>query len=94
MSRDHPPPPSASNRSREFRLQRLTSLKTSLELLKQRLHFLQLRAVPIPGAKNAEQAGQNAGALGWELSTTDMAALDAAALEGTNSLFNRFWQHG
>ena len=56
--------------------------------------LVQKGAVPIPGAKNAEQAGQNAGALGWELSTTDMAALDAAALEGTNSLFNRFWQHG
>jgi len=56
--------------------------------------LVQKGAVPIPGAKNADQAEQNAGALGWELSTTDMAALDAAALEGTNSLFNRFWQHG
>lgn len=56
--------------------------------------LVQKGAVPIPGAKNAEQATQNAGALGWELSPTDMAALDAAALEGTNSLANRVWQHG
>ena len=56
--------------------------------------LIQKGAVPIPGAKNAGQAEQNAGALGWELNPTDMATLDAAALEGTNSLFNRFWQHG
>lgn len=51
-------------------------------------------AVPIPGAKNREQAAQNAGALGWELSADEVAALDAAALSGTRSLANRFWQHG
>ncbi|MEX1254659.1 MAG: aldo/keto reductase [Dehalococcoidia bacterium] len=36
-------------------------------------------AVPIPGAKNAEQARQNAGALGWRLTDTEVAALDAAS---------------
>ncbi|MGN6694320.1 MAG: aldo/keto reductase [Aquihabitans sp.] len=51
-------------------------------------------AVPIPGAKNREQAEQNAGALGWLLSDADVAALDAVALEGVRSLSNRFWQHG
>ncbi|MFM7068787.1 MAG: aldo/keto reductase [Actinomycetes bacterium] len=56
--------------------------------------LIQKGAVPIPGAKNADQATQNAGALGWELSATDMSTLDAAALEGTNSLANRIWQHG
>jgi len=56
--------------------------------------LVQKGAVPIPGAKNDDQATQNAGALGWELSATDMATLDAAALEGTNSLANRIWQHG
>ena len=50
--------------------------------------------VPIPGAKNADQARQNAGALGWSLGADDLAALDAAALEGKRSLRNRFWQHG
>jgi len=33
--------------------------------------------VPIPGAKNARQAEQNAGALGWRLSDGEVAALDA-----------------
>jgi aryl-alcohol dehydrogenase-like predicted oxidoreductase len=33
-------------------------------------------ALPIPGAKNAEQAQQNAGALGWRLTDTEMAKLD------------------
>ena len=51
-------------------------------------------AVPIPGAKNREQAEENAGALGWSLTDEDMAALDRAALEGVRSLQNRFWQHG
>ena len=38
-------------------------------------------ALPIPGAKNADQALQNAGALGWELSQDEVAALDAASDE-------------
>jgi aryl-alcohol dehydrogenase-like predicted oxidoreductase len=33
-------------------------------------------AVPIPGAKNARQAEQNAGALGWRLSDDEVARLD------------------
>lgn len=32
--------------------------------------------IPIPGAKNAEQAQQNAGALGWSLSEADVAQLN------------------
>jgi aryl-alcohol dehydrogenase-like predicted oxidoreductase len=51
-------------------------------------------AVPIPGAKNAGQARENAGALGWQLTSDDMAALDAVALDGKSSLQARFWQHG
>lgn len=51
-------------------------------------------AVPIPGAKNAEQSRQNAGALGWSLDPDDAAAIDRVALEGTRSLANRVWQHG
>jgi aryl-alcohol dehydrogenase-like predicted oxidoreductase len=31
--------------------------------------------IPIPGIKNAEQVEQNAGALGWELSATEVAEL-------------------
>lgn len=33
-------------------------------------------ALPIPGAKNANQAGQNAGALGWRLTDEEVAKLD------------------
>jgi aryl-alcohol dehydrogenase-like predicted oxidoreductase len=51
-------------------------------------------AVPIPGAKTRDQAEQNAGALGWDLTTDDLAALDGVALEGLRSLQNRIWQHG
>jgi aryl-alcohol dehydrogenase-like predicted oxidoreductase len=36
-------------------------------------------AIPIPGAKNATQARQNAGAIGWELTPDEVAALDAAS---------------
>jgi aryl-alcohol dehydrogenase-like predicted oxidoreductase len=51
-------------------------------------------AVPIPGAKNRKQAEENAGALGWSLTHAELAALDAAALEGKRSLQSRVWQHG
>jgi aryl-alcohol dehydrogenase-like predicted oxidoreductase len=51
-------------------------------------------AVPIPGAKNEEQARQNAGALGWTMSAADIEALDAVALRGRRSVANTFWQHG
>jgi aryl-alcohol dehydrogenase-like predicted oxidoreductase len=36
-------------------------------------------ALPIPGAKNVRQAQENAGALGWQLSESEMAALDAVS---------------
>jgi aryl-alcohol dehydrogenase-like predicted oxidoreductase len=36
-------------------------------------------AVPIPGAKNARQAQENAAALGWRLTAGEVAALDAAS---------------
>ena len=35
-------------------------------------------AVPIPGAKNARQAEQNAGALGWRLTEEEVKRLDEA----------------
>ena len=37
--------------------------------------------VPIPGAKNARQAEENAGALGWQLSPAQMGTLDRLSLE-------------
>lgn len=51
-------------------------------------------AIPIPGAKNREQAEQNAGALGWRLSGEDVLALDAVAKRGRRGLVQRLWQHG
>lgn len=51
-------------------------------------------AVPIPGAKSAGQAEQNAGALGWRLTSDEIAALDRVAKFGQRGLFNRVWQHG
>ncbi len=37
--------------------------------------------LPIPGAKNAEQARQNAGALGWKLTPEEVAELDKVSDE-------------
>jgi aryl-alcohol dehydrogenase-like predicted oxidoreductase len=51
-------------------------------------------ALPIPGAKNAKQATDNAGALGWSITPDERKTLDAVALEGTKTLEGRFWQHG
>lgn len=42
-------------------------------------------AVPIPGAKNARQAQDNAGALGWRLSAEEVARLDEAAVNVTRN---------
>jgi pyridoxine 4-dehydrogenase len=35
--------------------------------------------LPIPGAKNAAQAQQNVGAIGWRLAPEEIKALDAAS---------------
>jgi aryl-alcohol dehydrogenase-like predicted oxidoreductase len=51
-------------------------------------------AVPIPGAKNRQQAEENAGALGWRLSDDDVGTLDTVALYGQRGIAERFWQHG
>ncbi len=51
-------------------------------------------AIPIPGAKSAKQALDNAGALGWRLDDAELAELDAASLYGTRTLNQRLWQHG
>ena len=41
--------------------------------------LIQKGSFPIPGAKNATQARDNAGALGWELTGSEMAVLDEAS---------------
>ena len=45
--------------------------------------------VPIPGAKNAKQATDNAGALGWRLSADEVEELAALGYPGRTS----GWQH-
>ncbi len=50
------------------------------------LHFVQVAlnwcmqqgTIPIPGARNLNQARQNLGALGWRLSSGELAALAEA----------------
>ena len=37
--------------------------------------------VPIPGAKNARQAEENIGGLGWRLTAAEVAELDALSLQ-------------
>lgn len=57
--------------------------------------LIQKGLVPIPGAKNAGQAAQNAGALGWTLSDGEIAELNDAGFVGREMLVSRiFWQHG
>jgi aryl-alcohol dehydrogenase-like predicted oxidoreductase len=51
-------------------------------------------AVPIPGAKNGDQARQNAGALGWQLTAEELDLLTQASLDGTRTIQQRVWQHG
>jgi aryl-alcohol dehydrogenase-like predicted oxidoreductase len=51
-------------------------------------------AVPIPGAKNGDQARQNAGALGWQLTAEELGVLTQASLPGTRTIQQRIWQHG
>ena len=51
-------------------------------------------AVPIPGAKNRQQAEDNAGALGWRMDDAELAELDAVALYGMRTSQPTIWQHG
>ena len=56
--------------------------------------LVQKGAVPIPGAKNAKQARENAGGLGWALTPEEVTRIDAVALDGVRTLTSRVWQHG
>ena len=51
-------------------------------------------AVPIPGAKNRDQAEQNAGALGWRMTTRSWPASTPWPADGTGGLNSVLWQHG
>lgn len=49
-------------------------------------------AIPIPGAKNLEQAQQNIGALGWFLSDAEVAELDSAAAKSEKKMVQNIFQ--
>jgi pyridoxine 4-dehydrogenase len=49
-------------------------------------------AIPIPGAKNLEQAKQNIGALGWQLDSGEMAELDKAAARTDKKMVQNIFQ--
>ena len=48
--------------------------------------------IPIPGAKNLQQAQQNAGALGWHLTTAEIAELDAASAACKKQMVQNIFQ--
>jgi aryl-alcohol dehydrogenase-like predicted oxidoreductase len=87
---DNPPP---GLRGRRFGRARLAEIQPLVALLGQfgqahggktpaqvALNWTMCKgSVPIPGAKNASQARENAGALGWRMSHDEVAALDAAS---------------
>ncbi len=89
-SADSPPP---GLRRRRFRRQRLLQMEPLIALLRETgeaaggktpaqvaLNWLICKGtVPIPGAKNAQQAEGNVGALGWRLTDEQVSALDAAS---------------
>ncbi|MEO8603857.1 MAG: aldo/keto reductase, partial [bacterium] len=98
------PPPGKRNFS-AYPMAELEPLVAALRQLGERLDgktpaqvalnwIMRKGVVPIPGAKNAAQAEQNAGALGWQLTPDDVAALDRLAKFGQRGIFNRVWQHG
>lgn len=49
-------------------------------------------AIPIPGAKNLQQAKQNAGALGWSLEEGEIDELEAAAAACDKSMVQNIFQ--
>ena len=49
-------------------------------------------AIPIPGAKNLAQAGDNLGALGWRLSASELAALEDAADAAPRGMIQNIFQ--
>ena len=88
-----PENPPAGTRGRLFRRDYLARIQPLIGLLREigavhegknpnqvALNWLICKgALPIPGAKNARQAQENAGALGWRLTVDEAAALDAAS---------------
>lgn len=49
-------------------------------------------AIPIPGARNLKQAEGNLGALGWQLSSSEQAALEEAAARVPKAMVQNIFQ--
>jgi pyridoxine 4-dehydrogenase len=49
-------------------------------------------SIPIPGAKSIEQAQENIGALGWQLNTSEVEALDQAAANTDKKMVQNIFQ--
>jgi aryl-alcohol dehydrogenase-like predicted oxidoreductase len=87
---DNPP---SGMRARIYSRSRLSAIQPLIQLLRDvgqahdgkspsqvALNWLMFKgAVPIPGAKNARQAQENAGAMGWRLTEDEIAAMDEAS---------------
>jgi aryl-alcohol dehydrogenase-like predicted oxidoreductase len=50
--------------------------------------------IPLGGARDAKQAEQNAGALGWRLTNAEITELESHPITPNTPFWNRFWQHG
>jgi aryl-alcohol dehydrogenase-like predicted oxidoreductase len=89
-TKDNPPPGVRAGRYNRRFLERLTPLLTLMKHIgsdhagktpaQVALNWVICKgALPIPGAKNLDQAEMNAGALGWSLTEEEVAALDKAS---------------
>jgi diketogulonate reductase-like aldo/keto reductase len=56
--------------------------------------YIFIGVIPLGGARDAKQAEQNAGALGWRLTNEEIKELESHHVTPNLSLFNRIWQHG
>jgi aryl-alcohol dehydrogenase-like predicted oxidoreductase len=89
-TRENPPGGIRGNRNNRNLLERMTPLMTLMKRIgsdhagktpaQVAINWTICKGtLPIPGAKNLSQAEQNAGALGWELTQDEIAALDEAS---------------
>jgi aryl-alcohol dehydrogenase-like predicted oxidoreductase len=50
--------------------------------------------IPLGGARDAKQAEENAGALGWRLTNEEITELESHQITSKPPFMTRFWQHG
>ncbi|GJJ73670.1 hypothetical protein EMPS_06028 [Entomortierella parvispora] len=94
-------PPSAKRRFSNYPMKELTPLLAVMEKISKEhdkpmtavaLNYVMCKGtIPLGGARNPEQARQNAQALGWRLTEQEIEELEKVALVGDKGTF---WQHG